>query len=584
MIHNSVKNKKFADFDWESYSKYYIHLKKEGFSSKEQLWWHYVTIGEANEYRFFNINEKIANAENKRLFDFVLYSEYYPFLKKHGFVTRDELWWHYLYGGQGEKYLYFNRNYTKSRLDYFIMFDEYKYLLLYPYLYEQGFRTKEELLNHYLTFGKDKGYTFCTSYEEEKEEEKEKEKEEEKKEGAEEKKENTTFCNKTTVYYYIDNCIKHTLRSGIQVVSIYLAKELLKKTEIDVIFVKWTPTKKALCPCHTQEIDFFLNYAQNGNIDPIKYENYQPVHLNNYRSADKCIFFCPEVTFAVSNQIPETLFEYLNKHHFKSTYIVYDIIPLVLPKYDMFKDGFRKYLEWNLLNANKLIAISKFTKIELEMYTLKNKLYRRDFPILKSILLPYQYRNQWRIRSVIKPNQTDKVIILVPGTTEFRKQQVLLMKMFNFFIENNPSIHVEMLLFGNITSLCKEDVDKEIEKSKGKIINLGLIDNDILSDYYRKASFSCFISLYEGYGFPISESLWHGTPVLTSNFGSMSEVAQVGGCFTVDVREEEEIYRGLDTLIKNPDIIIQLKRDIQKMPLTTWSEYGDKILQELIAN
>ena len=574
MIYSSAKNKKFADFDWESYCEYYIHLKKEGFCSKEHFWWHYVTIGEANEYRFFNINEKISNAENKRLFDFELYSEYYPFLKKHGYVTQDELWWHYLYRGQNEKYIYFNRNYTKNRVDYFVMFNEYKYLLLYPYLYDQGFRTKEELLNHYFTCGKDKGYIFCTNYEEEEEEEEEEEKKEKKE----------AFCNQKTVYYYIDNCIKHTLRSGMQVVSIYLAKELLKKTEIDIIFVKWVPEKKALFPCHIHEIDFFLNYAQNGNIDPIKYANYKAIHLNNFRPTDKCIFFCPEVTFAVNNQIPETLFEYLNKHHFKSTYIVYDIIPLLLPKYDMFKDGFRKYLECNLLNANKLIAISEFTKTELETYTLKNELYTCDFPILKSVLLPYQYRNQLRIRPIIEEAETDKVIILVPGTTEFRKQQVLLMNMFNLFIENNPSIHVEMLLFGNITSLCKEDVNNEIEKSKGKIINLGLIDNDILSDYYRKASFSCFISLYEGFGFPISESLWHGTPVLTSNFGSMAEVAEVGGCFTVDVTEETEIYRGLDTLIKNPEIIIQLKRDIQKMSLSTWTEYGDQILQELITN
>ena len=109
MIYSSAKHKKFAEFDWESYSKYYVHLKKEGFCSKEHFWWHYVTIGEANEYRFFNINEKIANAENKRLFDFELYSEYYPFLKKENFVTQDELRWHYLYRGQKNKCIYFNR-------------------------------------------------------------------------------------------------------------------------------------------------------------------------------------------------------------------------------------------------------------------------------------------------------------------------------------------------------------------------------------------------------------------------------------------------------------------------------------------
>ena len=48
------------------------------------------------------------------------------------------------------------------------------------------------------------------------------------------------------------------------------------------------------------------------------------------------------------------------------------------------------------------------------------------------------------------------------------------------------------------------------------------------------ATFTCFISIYEGFGFPISESLWHGIPVLTSNFGSMEEIAICGGCYSIN--------------------------------------------------
>ena len=52
---------------------------------------------------------------------------------------------------------------------------------------------------------------------------------------------------------------------------------------------------------------------------------------------------------------------------------------------------------------------------------------------------------------------------------------------------------------------------------------MGLVSNEVLFDLYKNATFTVFISKYEGYGFPIAESLWHGTPVLISNCGSMIE-------------------------------------------------------------
>lgn len=582
MIYKSLKNKNYLEFDWESYSKYYSHLKKEGYSSQEQFWWHYINIGEANEYRFFNLKERYNMKENESLFDEILYAEYYHFLKKYGIVTREQLWWHYVRVGIKDKYIYFNRSYKKNHLDELAMFDEYKYLLLYPYLYEQGFQTKQELFSHYLTIGKDKDYRYCKIHDYEDFDE------------IESNNNNTGISKKKTIYYFIDSCIKHIIRSGIQVVTIYLARELIQKKEIDIIFVKWNSKKNALIPCHTQEIDFFFNYKESNDslIDPIKYDNYQPIHLNTFRPLNKCIFFCPEVTFSSDQNMPNMLSEYLHSHDLKSYYILYDLIPIILPKYNFFEVDFTKYLNSCLLNADKLITISDFTKKEFDNYVIENKLNSKKIPIVKSIPLPYQYRNKKRIypfkkdeekeKEKEKDEEKDKITILVPGTVEFRKQQVLLLQIFNQFIQNNPTINVELILFGTITEACKSDVNNEITKSQGKIINLGIIDNELLSKYYRKASFTCFISLYEGFGFPISECLWHGVPVFTSNFGSMEEVARVGGCFMVDTRKEEEIYRGLDSLIKNPSIIANLKNEIQNMSLNTWKDYSETILRDII--
>jgi glycosyltransferase involved in cell wall biosynthesis len=228
---------------------------------------------------------------------------------------------------------------------------------------------------------------------------------------------------------------------------------------------------------------------------------------------------------------------------------------------------------------DKLISISEFTKNEFEKYALQKELYNINFPVLKTILLPYQYRNKDRIYTNCE--EGTKVTILVPGTIESRKQQLILMKLFNQFIQNNPFIDVEMILFGTVLDMYRDVFNKEIIKSKGKMLYLGMIDNETLSSYYKKASFACFISLYEGFGFPISESLWHGVPVLTSNIGSMMEVARDGGCYTIDVTKEAEIYKALDTLIKDPSIIINLKEEIKNVSLPNWKEYGDLILKEM---
>ena len=44
----------------------------------------------------------------------------------------------------------------------------------------------------------------------------------------------------------------------------------------------------------------------------------------------------------------------------------------------------------------------------------------------------------------------------------------------------------------------------------------------------------------------------------------------------------EEIYNGLDTLIKNPELIRQLKCDIINSPLSYWHDYADCICKELL--
>jgi glycosyltransferase involved in cell wall biosynthesis len=60
---------------------------------------------------------------------------------------------------------------------------------------------------------------------------------------------------------------------------------------------------------------------------------------------------------------------------------------------------------------------------------------------------------------------------------------------------------------------------------------LGVVSDHKLCELYQQAAFTIYPSLYEGFGFPVLDSLWHGTPVLCSLNSSLSEFAGPGVFF-----------------------------------------------------
>ena len=391
------------------------------------------------------------------------------------------------------------------------------------------------------------------------------------------KKEETVKKN-STIYYYVHHTSSSNIRTGIQNYTIYLAKQFVKK-KVQIIFVKWDENISALVPCNNLELNHLFNYNETDDImEEIHYDvnNLKAIHLTN-REINNSIFLNPEYT---NPKFASNINSYLLKYSITSIHILHDIIPLVLDCYSSEKDRFKTYFLNNILPSDKIITVSNFSKIEFYDYCKKTMPNLKNcLPTVKSILLPYQYRNRKRnINKEIKK----KISILLPGSIEDRKQQLLFIKLFNKFIQLNPKIDVELITFGHIYLNKKEEVLEEIKKSNNKIKYLDVIDNDKLFDLYKKASFCCYISYYEGFGLPISESLWHGTPVLTANFGSMYEVSKKGGCYCIDTTNENEIYEALEKLVKNPDLLEKLKKEIECANFTTWETYADEVYNEIL--
>ena len=107
--------------------------------------------------------------------------------------------------------------------------------------------------------------------------------------------------------------------------------------------------------------------------------------------------------------------------------------------------------------------------------------------------------------------------------------------------------------------------------------------DNLLWGGYRTARFTVFPSLNEGFGLPVAESLACGTPVITSDFGSMKEIADAGGgALLVNPRNDHSIANGMRTLLTDHQLYAQgLAAQAAARPLVTWDNYAAETWDQL---
>ena len=112
--------------------------------------------------------------------------------------------------------------------------------------------------------------------------------------------------------------------------------------------------------------------------------------------------------------------------------------------------------------------------------------------------------------------------------------------------------------------------------------DLGRVNDAELSRALRSATFTVFISLHEGFGLPVAESLAAGTPAITSDFGSLREIAEQGGCLTVDPRNDDAVTAAMRRLLTDPAELARLRAEAARRPERTWDAYAAELWDALI--
>lgn len=118
---------------------------------------------------------------------------------------------------------------------------------------------------------------------------------------------------------------------------------------------------------------------------------------------------------------------------------------------------------------------------------------------------------------------------------------------------------------------------EQMQERGRPVQTISAISDALLWGGYRVANCTVFPSLNEGFGLPVAESLAVGTPVVTSDFGSMKEICEQGGAILVDPRDDDALAAGLRQAMFDGAVNERLRADARLRQNKGWDEYATEV-------
>ena len=172
-------------------------------------------------------------------------------------------------------------------------------------------------------------------------------------------------------------------------------------------------------------------------------------------------------------------------------------------------------------------------------------------------------------------------MVLCVGTFEPRKNQLALLHAAERLWREG--LRFELLLIGGAGwGHAFPDAVARLQRHGRTVRTVKEASAQELDDAYLRARFTVFASLHEGFGLPVAESFEHGTPVITSNFGSTAEIAQDGGAIVVDPYDDEALTGAMRTLLTDDGLVEHLRRAIAARPTRTWEDYASELWDSIV--
>ncbi|MDM1451169.1 glycosyltransferase family 4 protein [Myroides odoratimimus] len=281
-----------------------------------------------------------------------------------------------------------------------------------------------------------------------------------------------------------------------------------------------------------------------------------------------------DIYHGLSGEIPVNL-----PDHIKKVVTIHDLIferyPNLYSSWNR-KMHFKKF-KYAVAKADAIIAISEQTKQDIVTYLKVDPanihvIYQGCAQAFKE-----NYTTEELEATRIKYNLPSEFVLNV-GTIEERKNAFNLVKAIR-------DIDTKIVLVGRKTNYTKK-IEEYITEHKldNKVIFLQGLTLTELAHVYQLATVFAYPSIFEGFGIPIIEALYSGTPVITTNSGVFPEAGGPNSIY-IDEQNIEDITNAIQSLLSNKDkrefIASQGKLFVQKFNdeqiATQWNNLYTKI-------
>ncbi|NNF99709.1 MAG: glycosyltransferase family 4 protein [Desulfobacteraceae bacterium] len=229
---------------------------------------------------------------------------------------------------------------------------------------------------------------------------------------------------------------------------------------------------------------------------------------------------------------------------------MFDLIFLRYPQY--FKKWDRAYYQFafrkSAERADHIISFSMATKADLVNYfNIDDNKITVVYPGFDEDFRPLPEKELITLKN---HHTLPEEYILYVGTIEPRKNILKTATAFDRLLSAGEIPDNYQFLIVGSKGWFYDDIISGIQKLKhsDKIRLAGPVFGRDLAGIYQLARMTAYPSLFEGFGYPVLESLRVGTPVLTSNISSLPE-AGGDAAVLVDPASTDEIASGIKKLV-----------------------------------
>lgn len=256
-----------------------------------------------------------------------------------------------------------------------------------------------------------------------------------------------------------------------------------------------------------------------------------------------------EIFHGLSGELPMSLKE----HGIKGVVTVHDLIFLRYPQLynPIDKYIYTKKFRYACHHADRIVAISEQTKRDIV-----------DFFDVDSSKIDVVYQGCHQAFKEQKTEQEQQHLkrklglpdefLLNVGTIEERKNAFSIVKAIK-------DIDVPLVLVGKSTKYQRQIMEYvSKEKMEHRIFFRQGLSMPELATLYAAAKLFVYPSVFEGFGIPIIEALYSGTPVVTTNSGVFPEAGGPSSLY-VDTMDVQELRKAIVSVLESEDKRLEMK-------------------------